>query len=66
MDPNLELQTQANPFRDVIVLLNAAIPIVCVVGILAGVLLIAAKNRWGYYIVGISLVGLIARMFISG
>ena len=64
MDPYANIQTEANPFGQVIMMLNAMIPVFCAVGLLAGVILIICKNRWGYYIVFVSLAGLAARMFI--
>ena len=62
MDPNSNAQESL--FLKVIVLLNAVVPILCVVGILCGGILILCRNKWGYYLAGVSLVVIAARMFI--
>ena len=64
MDPNPDVQTQGSVFLKVIVLLNAVIPVLCVIGILSGGILILCRNKWGYYLAGVSLVVIVARMFI--
>ncbi|GEM_PF-5784743 len=64
MDPYSDLQAQANPFRKVIVMLNAVIPVLCVVGLLAGGVMIMCRKKLGYYIACVSLAGLAVRMFI--
>ena len=62
LDPNG--QAEQSVFLKVITLLNAVMPILSVVGIMAGGILILCRNKWGYYLAGVSLAVIAARMFI--
>ena len=63
MAPEVQMQDQYNLFVKVIVLLNALFPAFCLIGLLAGVVLILRRNRWGYYIMFVALAGIAAHMF---
>ena len=62
LDPNG--QAEQSVFIKVVTLLNAVVPILCAVGILSGGILILCRNKWGYYLAGVSLAVIAARMFI--
>ncbi len=50
-------------FLQVIALMNALVPVACLLGLLAGIILALRRNRWGYYIIFVALAGMAAHMF---
>ncbi|HLF17906.1 MAG TPA: hypothetical protein VI749_03315 [Candidatus Omnitrophota bacterium] len=51
-------------FQKVITLLNAIVPVFCLTGLLGGAVLAWRQNHWGYYIMLVSALGLVARAYI--
>ena len=45
-------------FLKVIAVLNALVPAMCLIGLVAGGAMIFRRNKWGYYIIFVALAGL--------
>ncbi len=53
-------------FLKVVGILNSLFMVMCFLGILAGLILILRRKRWGYYIIFVALAGIVVHMIFRG
>ena len=61
----MDLYADNNIYMKVIMALNGIAPVLCWCALLCGAFMVARRNLFGYYLIGMAVLGLIAHWILS-